>query len=120
LYHSVSFRRCPCSGSTRGGRADGSCSQSPAAGTSIASFAARRWGCRLCRLYGPPAVCKDYFCVTATKVSTACIDPACLWSADGAPGPDGICAHAPDQIFDLVRPTVSLDVISLVASSCGC
>src|SRR4029453_5744143 len=47
LYHSVSFRRCTCSGSTRGGRAEGSCSPSPAAGTSIASFAARRWGCRL-------------------------------------------------------------------------
>ena len=30
---------------------------------------------RLCRIYGPPAVCKGYFCVTATKVSTACIYP---------------------------------------------
>ena len=27
----------------------------------------------LCRIYGPPTVCKGYLCVTATKVSTACI-----------------------------------------------
>ena len=56
----------------------------------------------LCRIYGPPTACKGYFCVTATKVSTACLYPACPWSADGASGSDGICAHAPDQIFDLV------------------
>jgi hypothetical protein len=30
-------------------------------------------GIGFCRIYGPPAVCKGYFCVTVTKVSTACI-----------------------------------------------
>jgi len=57
---------------------------------------------RLCRIYGPPAVCKGYLYVTATKGSTACIYSACPWSADGTPGPDGSCVHAPDPIFDLV------------------